>query len=210
MRDTKDTTKFVFKHHDKFFDPRWYEYKIYDADTNQLLFESYEERQAGKTGVSDLFTEFTFSQIKIVDADSKEYVRIEKRNSLWRGFYSSWSRRPRYYVYDENEHVLGEFKPKLFFYNNFYQLNVYGSSRNRVLQVRRWPLSSKWSFFAGKAQVGHLKLKHKSIRERFNNKPDYYFLEILEPAKLDWPITKLIFAVIVISKHGFGVRGHYA
>ena len=200
MFDSKDTDMFVFKHHDKFFDPRWYEYKIYGADTKQLLFESHEEPLERKFRVRDIFGG-AISQIKILDVDGKEYVRIAKRNSPT-GVPFFGMGHPRYCVYNENKHILGEFKPHHFIHR-FFWLNVYDYYGKRVLQVKRRPLSSKWSFFAGNAQVGHMKAKHKSIRERFRNKPDYYFLEILEPAKQNEAIIKLIFAVIVICKHGF-------
>ncbi len=142
-------------------------------------------------------------QIKVQCPNGQEYMKIEQRSSASLPIFSLG--HFRYVVYDESDHILGTFKPARFIIGS-RNLNLYNPGGKRVLRVTRKLIGSKWSFFAGKAQVGHLKLKHKSIREYFHNKPDYYFLEILEPAKLDRSITKLIFAVIVICKHGFGVR----
>lgn len=201
MCDVKGTTRFLVRHQGKPSDCRWYDYKIFDFVSNQLLFESHEEPpERKKLKLKDLLPGKVISKIKILSVSGKEHIVIQKRVSLSVPFFSLG--HDKYIILSDNNQILGVLKPCRFI-NGGLRLNVYDSNRRCVLQVKRGLLGSDWSFFAGKAQVGHLKDQQKSIKERPRKKVDDYLLDISGPAKQGDRLTKLILGVIVVCKHGF-------
>jgi hypothetical protein len=167
-------------------------FKIYDSDTSEFIMQSQEElvkimglefRGVLKEQSMEPFN------ITVTASDGEQVIRVKRRFSIRRG---------NIYIFDENDQLVGGFRPYSFW--TVAHFKVLDVNDRVVFWVKRKWFGPKMLFVCGKDELARLTHVRKG-KDKYIAKPsDDHILKISDSVAPNDPVRQLIFGVVVCMR----------
>ena len=165
-------------------------YDIFDPESKEMILHCREKNLNFFYKIVRIFLRdykrMTPFEIEIKGLTGKKILKVKKGVSLFLS---------KIQVYDENDHIVGIFKQRLFpFGNNFDMLD---KSENLVCKLRGNFIGWNFKFLKGDSEVGLVTKKWAGIGKEMFTSADNYILEIKDKVEKDSPLRLLILAAVI-------------
>ena len=191
MHEVLGKNRFLIRHEVHFFDAVLNNYDIYDNRTGQLVMQSHEELVSimgvKLRGLKEQSME-PFN-ITVTTPDGEQVIRVKRHFSLRRG---------DIYIFDENDQLVGGFRPYSFWTAAHFK--VLDVNDMVVFWVKRKWFGPKMLFVAGKTELARLDRVWRGVVKYFLRISGDYILQISESVSPDDTVRQLILAVVVCMR----------
>jgi len=163
-------------------------YDIYDPETGAVIMECREEHLGMITKILR-FTDFkrmTPFDIQIKTPEGRQVVRVKRGISLFLS---------KVEVLDENDHVIGGFKQKLFSIGGAF--TVLDANETPLCQLKGKWTGWDFRFLDGETELAHVMKKWAGIGKELFTSADNYVLQISDSVAADNVARQLILAAVM-------------